>query len=88
MNTVSVLVQSEFRNPERMNAVRIKYYGTIQCRSNGVIKSESFKNRIGEGLYTHYLCIQTKMMMLTLLDSQIAAPKHIYNQNGVFFLEV
>jgi len=85
MNTVFILVQSEFRNPERMNAVRIKYSGTAQCRSNDVIKSESLKNRIGEDLYTHYLCIQTKMMMLTPLDGQIAAPKHIYSQNGLFF---
>ena len=40
---------------------------------------------MGEGLYTHYLCIQTKMMMLTPLDGQIAAPKYIFAQNGVLF---
>jgi len=40
-----------------------------------------------EGLYTHYLCIQTKMMMLTSLDGQIAAPNHVFALNGVF-LEV
>jgi len=40
---------------------------------------------MGEGLYTHYLCIQTKIMMLTPLDGQIAAPNHIFALNGVFF---
>jgi len=40
---------------------------------------------MGEDLYTHYLCIQTKMMMLTPLDGQIATPNHIFAQNDVFF---
>jgi len=48
---------------------------------------KALKNRMREGLYTHYLCIQTKMMMLTSLDDQIAAPNHIFALNGVF-LEV
>jgi len=39
---------------------------------------------MGEGLYTHYLCIQMKMMMLTPLDGQIAAPNHDFAQNDVF----
>jgi len=40
-----------------------------------------------EGLYTHYIWIQSEMMMLTHLDNQIATPNHIFAQNGVF-LEV
>jgi len=38
-----------------------------------------------EDLYTHYLCIQTKMMMLTPLDGQIAALNQTFALNGVFF---
>jgi len=40
---------------------------------------------MGEDLYTYYFCIQTKTMMLTPLDGQIAAPNHIFALNGVFF---
>jgi len=40
---------------------------------------------MGEGLYTNYLCIQTKMMMLAPLDGQFAAPNHDFAKNGVFF---
>jgi len=49
-----------------------------------MIKRKAPRNRMREGLYTHYLCIQTKMMMLTHLDDQIATPNHIFTQNGVF----
>ena len=87
MNTVSALVQSGTRNPDHMNAVRITYFGKVLQRSYNVIKCESPKNRLGKGLYTHYLCIQTKMMMLTLLDGQIAAPKLDFAQMEGF-LEV
>ena len=40
---------------------------------------------MGEGLYTHYLCIQSKMMMLTPLDSQIAAPNQFSLEMVCFF---
>jgi len=50
-----------------------------------VIKRKAPKNQMGEGLYTHYLCFQTKMMMLIPLDGQIASPNHIFAINGVFF---
>jgi len=70
-----------------MNAVRIVFFVMLQYWSYDVIKMKALKNRMREGLYTHYLCIQTKMMMLTSLDDQIAAPNHIFALNGVF-LEV
>lgn len=85
MNTVSVLVQFRLFNLKRMNAVQILFSGKIQYISYDVIKRKAPKNRMWEGLYTHYLCIQTKMMMLTPLDGQVAAPNHIFAQNGVFF---
>ena len=46
---------------------------------------KSPKNRMGEGLYIHYLCNHTIMMMLTPLEGQIAAPNHNFVLNGVFF---
>ena len=49
-----------------------------------MIKRKAPINRMRDDLYTHYLCIQMKMMMLTSLDGHIAAPNHIFAQNDVF----
>ena len=68
MNTVSVVVLFGLQNPKCMNVVRILFFVMLQYRSYDVIKRKAPKNRMREGLYTHYLCIQTKMMMLTLVD--------------------
>jgi hypothetical protein len=78
MNTVSVLVLFELQNLKCMNAVRILFSVMLQYISYDVIKRKAPKNRMREGLYTNYLCIQTEMMMLTPLDGQIAAPNHIF----------
>jgi len=67
MNTISVLVLFELLNPKSMNTVRIINSVLLHYRSYDVIKRKAPKNRMREGLYTHYLCIQTKMMMLTPL---------------------
>jgi len=86
MNTVSALVLFGLYNPNCMNAVRILFSVMLQYISYDMIKRKAAKNQMREGLYTHYLCIQTKMMMLTPspLDGQIAASNQIFAQNGVF----